>query len=227
MKTFVYVLVMLALSATAAMQFCGRLETVSAARAQRRNKGRGLDLGVSGRLILILVNFSVFVLMSWLSKLAVLVTIVALVLSVTMTGLSAIAGAVVGFVPFFCLWLGIVWSSLFSGKLDSSPTWGWIYILLQVVLLVIIYIAGRVGGTPKSGNHDDDDEDDEDDEDEEVEKVVKKAKKTSGSSLSPEERKARSERVRDIVITIAVIVIAFIIGYILEVKFDFFPPYNH
>lgn len=226
MKTLIFALAMMALSATAAMQFCGRLEAVSAARVQSRNKGRGLDLGVSGRLILILINFVIFVLVAWLSKLAVPATIVALILSVTMTGLSAIAGAVVGFAPFFCLWLGTTWSSLFSGKLDSSSTWGWIYLLLQVILLVIVYIAGRVGN-PKSGDHDDEDDDDEDDEDEEVEKVVKKAKKTSESSLSPEEQQARSERIRDVVITIAVIAIAFIIGYVLEVKFDFFPPYNH
>ena len=239
LKTIIFLFIAIALSIFAAMQFAAQLEAVSARNARRDedNPGDQLELGKRGRAIFAGIFLVVMIVLGLLSKFSLISTILALAISVCMVlattffkslGINALT-------TFFLLWVGNLISSIKEAGFTTSTTgWGKVYIWLQVIALILI-LVGTVAGnvsrfyrkmkkenesadeleravdendTEDEGDEGDDESDDEDgfgDEDPFNEEFWNKAIKIGGIVL--------------------IIVAAFVIGYWLEVQFDFFPPY--
>lgn len=242
LKTIIFLLIAIALSVFAAMQFAAQLEAVSARKARRDvdNPKRSLELGKSGRAVFAGIFFLVMFVLSLLSKFSLISTILALGISVAMVlantyfkslGINALT-------TFFLLWVGNLISSIKEAGFTTSTTgWGKVYVVLQVIALILILvgtIAGNVMAFVRKTKRENveaeeleeavdesdtdetdeepDDDDDEDDEDE-----------------SPFEEDPFHEVFWNKAIKVGfvalIVVAAFVIGYWLEVKFDFFPPY--
>lgn len=250
LKTIIFVVIAIALSAFAAMQFAAQLESASATRARRDedNVGRSLELGTFGRAVIALIFAVVMILLGLASKLPILSTIIALLLSggLVLANTYLKRGGINALPSFFLLWVGILISSIKDAGFTSSniTLWGKIYIVLQIVALVLL-VVGTILGNILAYTRRKLDEDDKADELEaevaEAEaEVVKETPEASEDAETVDEDDdednpyyeedpfhekfwSKAIWVGGIVI---VIILAIVIGYMLEANFDFFPPYN-
>ncbi len=239
-KTIIFIIIAIVLSAFAAIQFAAQLEAVSAtkARADENKPTRQLDLGKGGRAVFAGIFFAVMIVLGLLSKISLVSTILALVLSVGMVIANTFFKSIgIGALPtFFVLWIGNLISSIKDAGYTTSTTgWGKIYVVLQVIALILL-LVGTVAGNVKTyidkikgeneqadelekatgeSNTVNEDEDEEDDEENDED----------GFEKDPFHDEFWNKAIKVVGIVI-VIVLALVLGFYLEAKFDFFPPYN-
>lgn len=232
LKTIVTILLSIVFSVLAARGFASQLEVVSATRAKDKGK-RSLELGITGRAIISAIFSVVFIVLMISSNIRILAVILGILLSVGMVILNVyLRKHEIKLLPsFFLLWVATVISTSTYAHFTSKDTLGTVYIVLQIICLVLILLGAAVPNLlcyydeykreeqdPVKKNKADDSEADEEDEEE----------NTDGEDWPEDE--LRRERLYENAIKISLLVgfiaIAVILAVILEVKFDFLPPYR-
>jgi Flp pilus assembly protein TadB len=241
MKLFVFVAIELLLSYYVATKFCGLLESASASRAKHEDgtSGRSLELGLYGRLAGTIALFVGLVIIALLSKWLVISTIIAMLVSLGLVWSNIyLRGIGIGaLIPCFCVWIGNIVASLYQqSTVGAENGWAKFYIIFQIIMLALLLIGTAIvkfnqyrmtlrdedeeaEETEELIDHyaaaDDDDEDDtEADEDDD-------------DWIDREERKEEIIRfILNAFIVILVVGLFVALGFWLETKFDFFPPYN-
>lgn len=209
MKLAVFIIIELALSYFMAMQFCGKLEAASATRANKEDgtKTRSLELGHTGRAMLMVAIFIEFALIALLSKWLVAGTLVAMIIS----AISVLANVylrgvgIEALVPMLLLWVGNIAASLFKQKVGAESRWATFYIIFEIVMLVFL-LAGTAIVRFNRYRRMYMDEEDADDWEERKERIIR--------------------TVLNGLVIVLIIAVAVIIMYWLEVKFDFLPPHR-
>lgn len=244
LKTIVFVLIAIALSAFAAMQFLAQLEKVSASRAGREEdvSRRSLEFGLIDKVILTAIFAAVMIVLSLLSKFWLISTIIALVISVFMVLVNTYLKTN-GFnvLPtLFLLWVGNLIASIKdAGFTTSSTGWGRIYVVLQVIALVLLLIGTVAGNVLKFYRTMKDENESEEELEAEIEvsKVNDDTKETEedGDKEGDDEdaddwkdlfKRILSSKAFSVVAFILIIVLALALGYWLDLKTDFFWPYR-
>lgn len=210
MKLTVFIIIELALSYCIAMQFCGKLEVASATRANKADgtKTRSLELGHTGRAMLMVAIFIEFALIALLSKWLVVVTLVVMIISMVIVWVNIYLRGVgiEAFVPLLLLWVGNIVASLFQqSKVGAESRWALFFIIFEIVMLAFL-LAGTAVVKFNRYRRMYMDEEDADDWEERKERIIR----TALNGL----------------IVILIIAVAVIIMYWLEVKFDFLPPHR-
>lgn len=242
MKLFIFLAIELLLSYYVATKFCSLLESASATRAKHEDgtSGRSLELGLYGRLAATGALFIGFMIIALLSKWLVVSTILAMLVSLGLVWANIyLRGVGIGaLVPAFCIWIGNIVASLYQqSTVGAENGWAKFYIIFQVVMLALLLIGTAIvkvnqyrmtlrdedeeddsteeAITHYAGDDDDTDDDADDDADED------------DDYWEREERKEQIIRFAlNTFIVILVIGLFVALGFWLETKFDFFPPYN-
>ena len=248
MKLTVFILIEIALSYIMAAQFCGKLEVASATRANKEDgtKTRSLELGYTGRAILMVVIFVEFALIALLSKWLVVGTLVAMIISVGIVWANIYLRGVgiEALIPMFLLWIGNVVASLYQqSKVGTESGWASFYIIFEIIMLVLLLAGTAIVKFNQYRRMHMDEEDEADEIDEDVDHMTDEPEDEESEDESTDEGEdddedaddywEREERKEQIIRTalnglIIVLIIAAVvaIGYWLEVKFDFLPPYR-
>lgn len=203
LKAIISIVMFLVFSAYASFGIAWQLEAVSLKRA-RRDEGverRSLELGIKGRVIFTLIFSVLFIFVMILSNIKILSMILGLLLSAlwVTANVKLRQGGIKIAPQLFALWIATMISSVTYAHMNTKDVLGVIYTILQVLCLIGILVSTFVVKEQK-------DEDDEDNDD-------------------PEE-KLRRELFLKIFLAIGIIAVAVVLFVVMEVQFDFLPPYR-
>lgn len=246
MKLFVFIAIELLLSYFAAAKFCGELEVASASRATREDgtRGRSLELGYKGRAIVTVALLVGLLFIALLSKWLVVSTILAMIVSVGLVWANVYLRGINinSLTSFFCLWIGTVIAGLYQqSKVGAENGWATFYIIFEVVMLALL-VLGTVIVKFNRYRMEMREEDEEAEEiEEDVDHVITEPddEESEGEASDEDddeddddywERDARKEEIIGFilhgVIVVLIIGVMVALGFWLEAKFDFFPPYK-
>ena len=239
LKSIIFIVIAVALSVFAEKQFLAQLERAAATRARRdeNNPGRMLEFGVKDRAIVAVAIAAVMIILGLISKFWIVSTILALAISaiLVMSNTFLKSNGINALTAFFLIWVGILISSIKDAGFTTATTgWGKVYIVIQVIMLVLL-IVGSVAGNVLKFYHK------VREENEDADKLEEKVKATHDDTDNEEDDEESDEedgfddedpfneefwnKAIRIGALILIIALAFTLGFWLEMKFDFFPPY--
>ena len=243
LKSIIFILIAIALSVFAAMQFVSQLEAVSASKIREDDFGRvrPLKLGVEGRAVFAGFFFVVMIVLGLLSKFSLVTTILALILSVIMVLLNTYFKSIgIGALPTFLILLfGNTISSIKDAGFTSPLTgWGKVYVWLQIIALILLLIGTAAANIAAYCSNLKRENEDADELRESVEESNTEDAEVNEEENGDEEDVDNDDFEEDpfndefwnkaikIGAFVILIVFALVLGYYLEARFDFFPPYN-
>ncbi len=239
LKSIIFVLIAVGLSGMASVQFASALEVASASRPKSRN----LELGKEWRVIFAAVFAVVMFVLAWMSKTPLLGTVVCLGIAIFLVlsngylkknGIQAIFA-------FVCVWMGNLLASLKNANYTTASTgWSKVYIALQVICFVAL-LVGTVGGKILDfiklveGEEEEADslEEDVDESEKELEDLSTPKVTDNSDDEEPEDEELdyvilEEETLKtafQVFLIVAIVICFVVLGFWLENKFDFFPPY--
>lgn len=246
MKLTVFLIIEALLAYVVANQFCGKLEMASATRARREDgsKGRSLEVGYTGRIVVMVALLIGFAFIALLSKWLFVSTIVVMALTIGIVwGNIYLRGiGVEAFITAFFLWIGNIVASLYNqSKVGTESKWATFFIIFEIVMLALMAISTAVVKFNRyrmeTREEDEAEEEDEELADHYIDEADDDESEADASEDDDEEdeddyweREARREKIIKTALNVFLIVLIVAavasLGVWLEVKFDFFPPYR-
>lgn len=224
LKTVVTIVLILIFSFFAAKGLVSQIEAVSV------KKKKAVELGIAGSLIFATIFAVIFILLMIASNIKILAVIIGLLLSAGMVfGNIYLRRNDIRILPsFVLLWFATIISSSTYAHMTNKDPVSITYSILQVICLVLLFVgtaasnmlkytsehvtedikAERLQARVEEGPHEE--EPDEEEEDEIVEGI----------------RKERMKELRTNILISTAIIAVIILAIVLEVFFDYLPPYR-
>ena len=232
LKVIIIILLLIVFSAYASFGIAWQLESASATRARRDEniKRRSLELGIKGRILFTLTFSVIFILIMIASHIKILSMILGLLLSIILViGNTYLRSNGIRICPqLFALWVSTMISSVAYAHMTTNDALGWVYTVLQVVCLIGLIVGTFAVGVRKLYYKRKAENDEADELDKKVRKIGHEDDDDDEEGW-PEEELKKERMFQNAVkffLTIALIGAAVAILAVLEVKFDFLPPYR-